>query len=286
MTRFFFWNFHVQGRVEAPAAIVARTALRHDADLVILAESKVDPGLILEELNRDSVNFHYSSEPSKRFQVFTRFPGQFLETFRLARRMSIRRLRLPGKMEILVAFIHFYDRRNHTREEQHSLAIQIAAILRDAEADAGHKRTVLVGDFNMLPSEDGMVDAYGFGAMMTKDLARKRSRDTLDGRPRFYNPMWGRMGDMTEGPPGTFYYRKPGLTNVYWHLLDQVLVRPELIDAFVGPSLQVLDRAFGPSGEIELIRETPKHSRLTVSDHLPILFALNLPEEPSDEHHA
>lgn len=71
MTRFFSWNFHFQGKVEDPATIVARTALHHDADLIILAESKVRPNLILEELNREEVAFHYAAAPNPRLQMFT-----------------------------------------------------------------------------------------------------------------------------------------------------------------------------------------------------------------------
>ncbi len=284
MTRFFFWNFDVQGRVEAPAAIVARTALRHDADLVILAESKVDPGLILEALNEEGTRFESTHFPGDRFQIFSRFPARYLVPFQDESRMSVHRLQLPGRMEILVGVIHFHDRRNKKPEEQHSLAIELAGLLREAEDRAGHRRTVLLGDFNMNPFEGGMIDASGFSAMMTKALARKHAEDSPNRRPRFYNPMWGLLGDMTDGPPGTFYYRQKENTNIYWHMLDQVLVRPELIDTFIGSSLQVLDRGFGPSGEIALLRENTRHPKLTVSDHLPLIFTLDLLRDTSHEH--
>jgi hypothetical protein len=95
--------------------------------------------------------------------------------------------------------------------------------------------------------------------------------------------MWSRFGDMTEGPPGTFYHPQSSRTNIYWHLLDQVLIRTELIDAFIGHSLRVLDRALSVSGEVDLLRERRKHWKLTVSDHLPILFTLDLRQDMTHE---
>ncbi len=286
MTRFFFWNFNTRARIAHPASVVARTALAHDADLIVLAENKVHPSLVLEELNRQEAAYHYPEFQHERFAIFTRFPGAFLEPFQDGRRMSVRRLRLPGRIEILIAVVHFPDRRNHSPTEQRSLCFEMARFLSDAEARAGHRRTILVGDFNMNPFDEGMVDANGFGAMMTKDLVQKCADRGPDEPPRFYNPMWGRMGDMSEGPPGTYYHRQRNRTNIYWHLLDQVLIRPDLLDAFIGRSLKILDKGLSESGEVDFLREQRTHWNLTVSDHLPILFTMDLPgglfhEQPS-----
>src|SRR6185312_15686412 len=128
-----------------------------------------------------------------------------------------------------------------------------------------------------------MVDVNGFGATMTKDLARKLARPEPDSPPRFYNPMWGRMGDMNEGPPGTFYHPHGSRTNIYWHMLDQVLIRTELIDSFIGASLRVLDKGVSRIGEVDLLSEQRRHWKLTVSDHLPIVFTLDLPRELTHE---
>lgn len=283
MTRFFFWNFNTKGKIAHPASIVARTALEHDADLIMLTESKVRLVLILEELNRQEAAFHYPEIQHERFAIFTRFPSIFLEPFEDHPRMSVRRLRLPAKMEILVGIIHFPDKRNHSPSEQRSLCFEMAEFLRCAEARAGHRRTILVGDFNMNPFEAGMIDVNGFGAVITKELARKRAQHEPGSRPRFYNPMWGRLGDATEGPPGTFYLPKIDRTNIYWHMPDQVLIRTALIDAFMGDSLRVLTKGVSRAGEVDLIGERRKHWKLTVSDHLPITFAIDLPKETTHE---
>lgn len=279
MTNLFFWNFHVKGKIQHPESILGRTALTYNADLIMLAECRVKPASILEELNVEGPAFYYPEIQHERFAIFTRFPGIYLEPFEDHPRMSIRRLRLPGKIDILIGIIHFPDRRNHSASEQRSLCFELAQFLRDAEARAGHRRTILVGDFNMNPFDEGMVDVNGFGATMTRDLARKLAKDESDPRPRFYNPMWGRLGDMTEGPPGTFYHPQNSRTNIYRHLPDQILVRTELIDAFIGHSLRVLYKGLSRSGDVDFLREGPKHWKVAVSDHLPILFTIDLPKD-------
>ena len=151
MIHFFFWNFNTKGTIEHPESIVAQTALKHDADLIVLTESRVAPVLIVEELNRHESAFHIPETHHTRFAIFTRFPSVFLEPFEDHPRMSLRRLRLPGRLEILIGVVHFPDRRNHPPSEQRSVSFEMAEFLRDAETRAGHRRTILVGDFNMNP---------------------------------------------------------------------------------------------------------------------------------------
>jgi Endonuclease/Exonuclease/phosphatase family len=283
VTNLLFWNFHVKGKIQHPESILARTALTHDADLIMLAECRLKPASILEELNAEGPEFYYPEIQHERFVIFTRFPGSHFEPFEDHPRLTVRRLCLPGRIEILVGIIHFPDKRNHSLSEQRSLCFELAQFLRDAEARAGHRRTILVGDFNMNPFEEGMVDVNGFGATMTKDLARRLEKSEPNSRPRFYNPMWGHFGDLTGGPPGTFYHPQNSRTNIYWHLPDQVLVRTGLIDAFIGPSLRVLYKGLSRSGDVDFLRQGRKHWKVAVSDHLPILFTMDLPKDATYE---
>jgi hypothetical protein len=249
----------------------------------MLAESTLPPENILVELNREDSLYEYSPTLIERFDVFTRFSSEFLEPVAEHPRITIRRLHLPAKKEILLAIIHFHDRRNYSRSDQQSISHVLADFLHGAEARAGHRRTILVGDFNMNPFEEGMVDAKGFGAMMTKDLTRQLSLGGQEAKPRFYNLMWARFGDLTEGPPGTYYHPQATPTNIYWHMLDQVLIRPELIMAFIDESLRVLTKVPSHDGDLDLVEKKRKHWKLTVSDHLPIVFSMDLPEEISHE---
>src|SRR4029077_188153 len=97
-------------------------------------------------------------------------------------------------------------------------------LIEQAEQQVGHGRTVLVGDWNMNPFEEGMISAAGLHGVMTRDLAIQGSRIVDRETYRFfYNPMWGRFGDTTPGPPGTYYHRSSEHIAYFWHLFDQVL---------------------------------------------------------------
>jgi len=140
-------------------------------------------------------------------------------------------------------------------------------VVLEAEKKAGHFRTVVIGDLNMNPFEDGMVGSEGLHAVMVRAIANRRDRIVAgERRPFFYNPMWSYFGDDSEGPPGTYYrsFAKP--INYHWNMFDQVLLRPDLLEAYDRGDVRILTRA----GDTSLLTAagTPLKS---ISDHLPIL---------------
>jgi endonuclease/exonuclease/phosphatase family metal-dependent hydrolase len=140
------------------------------------------------------------------------------------------------------------------------------------EDDRDHRRTVAVGDFNMNPFEPGLVATKAFHGVMTKRLAHTVNR--LSRRadyPCFYNPMWQLFGDRTPQPPGThFFMNTTDVTNQFWHIYDQVLLRPALMDKL--QQLHILDS----DGLESLVTKEGRPRRSMFSDHLPIYFQLDL----------
>jgi exonuclease III len=184
---------------------------------------------------------------------------------------------LPEVKPILLAALHLPSKLHKTdsQEYQSFVASQVSEKIRKLELENGTSRTVLVGDLNMNPFEKGVASANGLHAVMTRDIARSRKGKRQVVRefyPFFYNPMWGRFGDTTEGPPGTYYRRGSEPTEYFWNTYDQVLIRPELLDSFDEKTVKVLTE-FGGTRFL-LNSGKPDHSRL--SDHLPLLFALNI----------
>jgi len=275
-----FWNFNC-GESD-PAVILARVVRHNNVDVLALAESTAHPETLLTRLREDDGRFDRPTEPHPKVQFFTRFPREQLEPFRSDERLDVRRLRVPGTREILIAAIHAYDRRNFgDPDSRYSKCFSVRQTLCDAERDAGHRRTILMGDFNMNPFEKGMIDPnVGFGAVLNRDLALRLS-EGQDAPPRFYNPMWARLGRRFPEPPGTFYWNDIAEPlNIFWHHLDQVLIRPELLDTFDDASLRILTSIPGSDGEmIDLIHPARKHWVVRISDHLPVLFRLDLPDE-------
>lgn len=141
------------------------------------------------------------------------------------------------------------------------------------EQKVKHSRTILVGDLNMNPFEDGVVSALGLHSVMTRKIAAKEKRIVQKSEyPYFYNPMWGLWGDGTDGPAGTYYESRAEHVCHFWNMFDQVLVRPSLFSAFSNKDLKILMH----DGTDPLINKHELPDEKHASDHFPILFKLNL----------
>lgn len=201
---FLFWNLYKKQLQESIRRIVNLYAV----DVIILAESTVDPARILLVLNRDEPNFHYApSIGCQKIHIFTKFTNDFMPIVE-EDRMTIRQLKTATMaQDILVAALHFPSKANWTESDQLSESPRYADLIQQAERQVNHQRTILVGDFNMNPYEKGMVNANGFNAVMSQSIAEKRVR-TVQKRKYdfFYNPMWGLSGDISAGPAGTYFF--------------------------------------------------------------------------------
>ncbi|HWE96491.1 MAG TPA: endonuclease/exonuclease/phosphatase family protein [Tepidisphaeraceae bacterium] len=266
---FLFWNIAGNHRAD----MLARLAHARDIDVLILAECRTPPGKLLTALSSAGGAFTHSFSQCEAIQVYTRFSGTFLTPVVESTRISIRRLRLPARIEILLAMMHLPSKRYRSETGQTLAATQYAELIGDAESIVGHTRTAVVGDLNMNPFEAGVSGAGGFHAVSSRQVAARQSR-TVDGKTFrfFYNPMWGHFGDRAEGPPGTYYHAGSGPDAIFWHILDQVLVRPELLPAFRNSDLQILTG----DGTESFINRNGIPDKAVASDHLPLLFRLYL----------
>lgn len=188
-------------------------------------------------------------------------------------RLTIRHLKPPVGKSALLCAIHFQDKNYNDDISQALESTVLAQTINEQERIIGHQRTILVGDLNMNPFEPGVVGASGLHAVMTRELARKRRRIVAGKQYNFfYNPMWGQFGDSSPGPPGTYYYQSSQHVSHFWHMFDQVLLRPDLIDCFDSDELRILDRIGGDS----LLKADGVPDKRIGSDHLPILFRMEL----------
>jgi hypothetical protein len=267
MPRFLFWNLN-----NKPVPhLVKQVARGNDVDVLVLAECEIPVGAILTELNAETPDFQFASGQCERIRVFTRFHSGFLAPIFESDRYSIRRLRLPLRKEVLLAMVHLPSKMYSASESQRTSCSLLARAVLEQEATAGHTRTIVIGDFNVDPFEQGFVATDGLHAVMSKTVAQRKTR-RVEGRDFdfFYNPMWSYFGDTGNRPCGTYYYDKAEHVNYFWHIFDQVLLRPDLLSGFsddvriltMAGSTPLLDRNGRPDGE-------------NASDHLPILFSLD-----------
>ena len=278
-----FWNFNIdkgdwlsrRGSMAEKAAILASLATEHGVDVLAITECRIPEAVLLDALRDADPRYELPDNPHDRIRFYSRFPGRFLEPWHADGRLAVRRLLLDGYQDLLLAAFHYIDRRNNGTIKQWGELAPYRQTLLKAERKAEHTRTILFGDLNMNPYEVGMLDhRTGLGAMMTWDLAEGHSGNK--GGQRFYNPMWAVMGKPEA--PGTCYWADNDPGNPYWNCLDGVLLRPALRSAFRGDDLVILRSVTMPGGgRVDLIRRARVHWKITHSDHLPILFKLNLP---------
>lgn len=267
MPRFLFWNLN-----NKPVAHLVKEVARHnDVDVLVLAECEIPIGLMLTTLNEATPDFQFAPGQCGRIQVFTRFHSAFLAPVFESERYSMRRLRLPLREEVLLVMVHLPSKMHSAAESQRTECSLLARAVLEQEAASGHSRTIVVGDFNTNPYEHGFVATDGLHAVMSKAIAQRNTR-RVSGRDfeLFYNPMWSYFGDIGNRPSGTYYYEKAEHVNYFWHIFDQVLLRPSLLGGF-SDDVRILTMA----GSTPLLDGNGRPDRENASDHLPIMFSLD-----------
>lgn len=177
--------------------------------------------------------------------------------------------------EVLLFPIHFYDKKNYDSTEQNERIEKIKKFIDDTESRHGESNlSIVCGDFNLNPFETPMIKTKGMHAVMEKDIAKKGER-IVDGDAYkfFYNPMWGFYGDNGKGNvSGTYFLQRSLNVELFWHLLDQVLIRKGLIDYFEDSQLDIITTIDGNS----LLNRNGSINNKDYSDHLPLKFRINI----------
>ncbi|MBX7222112.1 MAG: hypothetical protein K1Y36_19325 [Blastocatellia bacterium] len=267
MTTFLFWNLN-RKRLETT---LVQMVHGHNVDMLLCVECQIPPTVLLELLESpDQIQFRFTPCKNKSFGVYTRFPSKFLSILVDEPRYTIFRIGIPARSEIIFAILHFPSK-IWSGESLTIECVDFSKCLRETEKQVGHARTVVIGDFNLNPFEDGMVAATGLNAVMTREVASKGHRTVHEKRyPYFYNPMWKFFGDLTEGPAGTYYYSQSEKKAYYWHIFDQALLRPDVLTFFDPGKLKILTEVDG----VSLFKNGLPDKEL-FSDHLPLLLTLN-----------
>jgi hypothetical protein len=268
MLRVVFWN--TGGK--ASADLIAEVVASQEANVVVLAECNQPIAQILDALAAESKSLWWRPWAlCKRLTILTRFSDTFTRAEHESERTSIRSIRLPGLPDVMLAAAHLESRLWQSEQSQAFATKELLDDLVAVEARLGHQRTVLVGDFNMDPYDTGMLAAGALHGMMSKRTASRGSRKVQRRQyPMFYNPMWGLLGERSSGPPGSYRYWSAQHVCQEWHVFDQVLIRPALIECFPTDMVTILDT----SGRTKLLNSKGYPSP---SDHLPIVFEIHEP---------
>ena len=260
---FLFWNVGGQPLDKHVCTLVAE----HGVDVVVLAEAASACETERALSNTVKTYFHVTTDES-RVKVFTSFSKGLTRVLEDGGYFSALEMVPPLLRRLLLVGVHFPSKLYQDPESQALECTVLADRIRKLEEQVGHRSTVVIGDLNMNPFESGVVGAAGLHAVAAAAVARRLSR-TVAGRAYdfFYNPTWAHMSDRVGGPPGTYFRTSSEQVSLFWHALDQVLLRPALLDLFKMDGLRVLEVA-GPETLVN-----PK-GHPSASDHLPLLLTL------------
>jgi len=263
-----FWNLGKQ-RLEAT---VARLVVLHRIDVLALAECTIDDSVFLRDVDRLGGEGYRGVATASTLRLYVRASLRELALVLEGHRYTIRQLELEDGVPILFAAAHLPSKAKWSPASIAQECVALSRAVRRAEREKGHRRSLLAGDLNLNPYEDGLIAAGALHAVPTRTLAAERSRRVQGvSYPMFYNPMWNFFGDETPGPPGTFFRRASEHVGEFWNMYDQVLVRLDLLSRFDTSQLRILV----DDGAVPFHTPHGRPSISLASDHFPIVFGLN-----------
>jgi hypothetical protein len=276
MTTFLFWNLR-RRRLEPT---LRRLTARHEIDVLMLAECAIPEDSMLDALNvvGQATFRRLPALASRGLDLYSRFDQDcFGSVLKEADHYLIRTLTPPGGIEIVLAMAHLSSPSYRDPQARHSRCIGFASAICDAEKAAGNDRTVVVGDLNVNPFDNALLDVRGLNALADRRTVQRKDprrfgRLKVEKFRLFYNPMWSHFGDAVQ-PAGTYYYDKSNPeVDPLWNIFDQVLLRAGLLDRFLNKNLRILTT----DGAASFIWEDGRPNGDVYSDHLPIWFQLDL----------
>lgn len=145
--------------------------------------------------------------------------------------------------------------------------LQLVDAIKDDEVRNKQLLTVIFGDFNEDPYEMNSLDAKILHGLPSYNDAKRQNRIIFGEEYKmFYNPSWNHLGDESF-PPGTYYYASNDTLSTFWHMYDQVLIRPDAKTAF--GDFQIITTIDNTD-----LFDSLFHPNKAISDHFPIVFDL------------
>jgi exonuclease III len=166
-------------------------------------------------------------------------------------------LHLPSQM-----FQHMKALKEFIRDFRNTIDIEIGSSL--------EKKIIVIGDFNINPHEDPMIDFDGF--LATNSV---KSRHTIKHlkkiRTTYYNPTWQLYS--RKHFPGTKAFNRPSGSSydiLEHHFLDQVVISQYLLSNISNDSIEVIEKTKN------FIFFDDANNSIVGSDHLPLLYQFKI----------
>lgn len=263
--KILFWN---TGKNKQINKIITKIIIEKDVSVIVLAEYEDDIQNLCNLLAIEKKEYKFLPIfACDRIKMIVKQEYR-VEKIREQSFYSIQSIDYFNK-KILLVGTHFPSKLFSSDEEQKAIARELKNDIEEAEKFVRNSNTIIVGDLNSNPFEGTCVNADCLHGIPIVNIAKKRTRIVNKKQySMFYNPMWKLYG--RQYPYGTYYYNTSKIINYYWNLFDQVLIRPDVIKAFVEESLEIVHNV----SDIALLSASGIPNKEEVSDHLPICFEI------------
>ena len=198
MLTFLFWNMDAAAdpdsldkprreRIANLRTIAGNLVRRYDVDILMLAEAPGPHDEMLKKLNEGlpppRINPFRQPDPLSRCEkitIYTRFPKRVFPIKVEEPHYTCRLLRRPDELEILLVVVHLGSKLHRSEPSQAASLGPLANTIRSVEQNRiRHQNTIIVGDFNMNPFENGVVCAEDLNATMSRFIATRPSEPLM-----------------------------------------------------------------------------------------------------------
>lgn len=259
-----FWNTN-NNEGEIINIVLNELIVEYEIALVILAEYKANTIELLGSLNKKGIAMRpYPTSGCERITVIGKKmdiePGSHTDyaSFQIVNKKDI------------YCCVHLPSRIYNNSLGMREIVIdEIIQNIQSIEKELGSNNTIVVGDFNSNPFDSECIKANSFHGIPIFDDASREKRTIANNEFKmFYNPMWSFFGDKQK-PYGTYYYSGNEISNIYWHIYDQVIIRPSLKKRFNTSNLRIITNT-----GLHRLLDSAEHPDKHISDHLPLLFEI------------
>lgn len=255
-----YWNTNKTTSLE-PVLDVCET---ESPDIIFLSEID-DETIDLGNAALSKIGYHQIKNPGcERVKVISKLSIQltlslqnkyFTSLYDNELNLSIISVHLPSQM-----FQHLKALKEFIRDFRREIDLNIGA--------SEDESIVIIGDFNVHPFDEAMIDFDGFSATNSV-LARRKITNLKKTKELYYNPTWNLYSN--NDFPGTKYFRRPSGSSydiLEHHFLDQVVISRKLLSRLTTQSIKTINKS-----NKYIFREEGKNLILE-SDHLPLSYTL------------
>jgi len=172
---------------------------------------------------------------------------------------------------VIYLFIIHLKAKNYSETNSREINTHYASKIVEEIDQSNMVNSIIIGDFNLSCFDDLMFSHFHFNSTnyFSENLKKESGSYHMD-RINFYNPISSFNGDLSKGPPGTYYYKVQNW-NQAWHIYDNALVSYSLAKYLEKSKCEIVTELSG-----NMLLKSNGQPNNMFSDHLPIKISFSI----------